>query len=360
MSSAGAPGWWAIASRTEQAGGLPVWRQALEALALKVFRGIGPRYYHVARLGRPQLRFADKWAHLTQREYDAYVDALNAPAYQKVSQHKVTEKAVLSLLGLPTPRFLGFFHTQRGMGAAGQALTDGVALAQLLQPLDGQQVCFKRVEGFGGAGFAALKVDTSDGVLRHPQHGESHSFEAWAQRLALDPEGWLIEEHLPQHEQLAWFNASSLNTLRLWVLDDGHGTRVTHAMLRVGRRGEQVDNTTHGGMALPVDVATGTTQAGPDLKRPGELSHIHPDSGLDLAGRTLPFWPDALDLAVRSLHAFPHMHFAGLDVAIAPDGPRIIELNVCPDRISSLRWDLPLRAYFKQAITRRATLTSVR
>ncbi len=33
------------------------------------------------------------------------------------------------------------------------------------------------------------------------------------------------------------------------------------------------------------------------------------------------------------MQAFPHVNVAGVDVAIGTDGPRMIELNVRPDRI---------------------------
>src|SRR5687767_2917604 len=87
-----------------RAGGLPTWRQFAELVVLYVFRRMGPGYYMQARFWRRNVPFRDKWRHAHQVEYLKYVHALNPPAYLKASQHKVTEKAVLELLRVPTPR----------------------------------------------------------------------------------------------------------------------------------------------------------------------------------------------------------------------------------------------------------------
>lgn len=324
----------------------------MEALLLKTFRNLGPMYYQRARFARREIPWRDKWAHATQREYEQFIDALNPPDYQKASQHKVLEKATLTLLGLPTPRFLAFFHPQRGQDGQGAWLRSCTDLAAFLQALDGQRVCFKQVEGFGGSGFMALDVRDGGSVLQHPVDGKQTSVEAWYAQLCADEAGWLIEAYMPQHPAMALFNSSSVNTLRLWVLDAHGGPRITHALVRVGRAGDQVDNTTRGGLALPIQMDSGLTLSGPDLKHPGQWQTHHPDSGVCLVGLPIPHWHEAQALAVRALQAFPRMRFAGLDIAIGVDGPMVIELNVQPDRISALRWDLPLRRYFREALAR--------
>jgi hypothetical protein len=311
-------------------------------------RGLGPNYYLAARLGRRHLSWRTKARHMTPREYLAVVDRLNPPAYRKASQHKVLEKGALSLLGLPTPAFVGYFHPQCGHEPHGRALRSAEELRAVLAAHVGQRLCFKPVEGYGGEGFLALDVLADEGpLLRHPITGVVRPVEALAAELLQRPDGWLIEHYLDQHPDLAAFNASSLNTLRLWVLDRGDGPRVTHALLRVGRAGSQVDNTSRGGLVVGVDVATGRTRAAPDRQRPQCLVTHHPDSGQPLVDRPLPHWPAVLALAAQALHAFPHMRFAGLDMAIAPDGPRLIEVNVLPDSVGALTFDIALKDYFE-------------
>lgn len=339
--------WFARAQRQAAQGAWPVWRQTLEAACLWATRGLGPNYYLAARMGRRSLSWRTKTRHATPREYRALIDRLNPAPYRKASQHKVLEKGVLSLLGLPTPRFVAFFHAERGRDGDGGPLTDARMLQALLALHSGQRLCFKPVEGFGGAGFRSLDVLPGGASLQHPITQATLSTAELAAELLQSVDGWLIERHQAQHPQLAALNPSSLNTLRLWVLDRGEGPRITHALLRVGRAGVQVDNTSQGGLVVLVNVATGCTQAGPDVHQPEKWLTHHPDSGVPLADLHLPHWPEVHTLAERALCAFPHMRFAGLDVALAPEGPVLIEVNVQPDSIGALTFDLALKDYFE-------------
>ena len=328
-------------------GGLPVWRQFLEMLALKLGRDIGPNYYHTGRFWRREIPFRDKWRHANEREYDELLFAINPAVYQKMSQHKVLEKATLTLFSVPTPRFIAFFHASRGYDRDGNPLMNATDLARVLKPYAGACVCFKAVEGFGGRSFAALDVADDGASLQHPISGQRWTLAQWCEELLQAPDGWLLEEYLPQHPELAAINASSVNTLRIWLIERDGVIVPTHAILRVGRAGSQVDNTTSGGFACVVDMASGRLHDGLDLKRPHQPIQKHPDSGVTLAGRQLPFWPETLALGVKALSVFPEMRFAGIDVAITPTGPAMIELNVMPDRISAVRWDLPHKDYFE-------------
>jgi len=138
-------------ARARQAG-LPVWRQLIEMLILKLWRDLSPNYYLLARFWRPELRWRDKSDHLNQREYRRLVDRLNPAAYRKISQHKVVEKAMLTLLGIPTPRFIGFWHKHDGRTAAGQPLRSARDLGNLFANDCVRKICFKLVEGWGGVG----------------------------------------------------------------------------------------------------------------------------------------------------------------------------------------------------------------
>ena len=332
-------------------GGLPVARQVLEMLLLKLLRDLGPNYYHAARFWRREIPFRNKWRHANDREYDALLFALNPAVYQKVSQHKVTEKATLHLFGVPTPAFIGFFHRFRGGDRDNGGLRNGDDLQRLLASRAGQRICFKAVEGFGGRSFAALDVGDDGNSLQHPISGQRWTAQEWAAELLQAPDGWLLEEFLTQHPALAAINSSSVNTLRIWVLEQRGEFRSHHAILRIGRAGSQVDNTTSGGFACPVDMASGRLQAGLDLRRPHQPITHHPDSGIELVGRVVPYWQESLALGAKALSVFPEMRFAGVDVAITPNGPVMIELNVFPDRISALRWDLPHKDFFEPALS---------
>jgi glutathione synthase/RimK-type ligase-like ATP-grasp enzyme len=102
--------------------------------------------------------------------------------------------------------------------------------------------------------------------------------------------------------------------------------------LRIGRAGSLVDNHSSGGIVAPVDLGTGEVHAAIDGLPAREVFPLHPDHGAPIEGQRIPFFGESLELARRSLLAFPFFRFAGVDVAIVADGPRVLELNPSPDR----------------------------
>jgi hypothetical protein len=92
-----------------------------------------------------------------------------------------------------------------------------------------------------------------------------------------------------------------------------------------------VDNLAQGGLAAPIDLATGTI-CGPAVQKDYYgvgLRSIdkHPDSGQEFFGFAIPQWTEALDLARRAHASFPSVHFVGWDIAILQEGPALVEAN---------------------------------
>jgi hypothetical protein len=324
---------------------LPFWRQSMEMGALFLLRGIGPGYYLQARWWRPSVPFADKWAHVNRKEYNAFIDRWNRPGYQKSSQHKVIEKAILQLVGVPTPEFIGYLHPQRGACADGVALRGAADLELLCRKLIGKKVCLKPVEGYGGAGFSAFEIGKADDmpVFRHPVTGAETSIADWWRLAEQNREGYIVEHYLHQHPVLSSIHPNSVNTLRIWLYQARGEYRIAGAFLRVGRKGSMVDNTSQGGIFCPVELATGILTHAANAKNPLETMDAHPDTGGRISDVQLPYWQECQDVAMQAMRAFPHVNIAGVDVAIAVDGPRMIELNVRPDQIGCARLNLPLK-----------------
>jgi hypothetical protein len=329
-------------------GGLPASRQLIEMVILKLWRDLGPNYYLLARFWRPELRWRDKSAHLNVRQYGRLVNRMNPEAYRKISQHKVVEKSMLTLLGSPTPRFVGFWHKDDGRTAAGGPLRCARDLKRLLAHDRVRKICFKPPEGWGGRGFMAAEVERiHDNISLRLHAGRFRttveSIESMAERLDL-PGGYLIEEYLEQHSVLMGLNPSSVNTLRLWVIREGASFRLTGAFLKVGRPGSLVDNLSAGGLLCGLDLADGRVTDVRDSTIQASTYVNHPDTGASIVGVVVPFWHDCCRLAGDALRAFPHMNFSSPDVAVAQDGPRIIELNMEPDRTLQCDFDRPAKA----------------
>lgn len=328
-------------------------RQWLEMLALFVLHGNGPGFYQMGGFWRTGERWSSMARHLSYRQFKAQVDALNPPDYQKLSQNKIAEKAILTLLGIPTPRFIGLLQKDHGRDTSGAPLRNADELARLMARDPAPRVCFKLVEGHGGKGFVAADV-LRGSELRFrtltplgpagPSVGEGISADDLVTRLGDAPR--VIEAYLDQHPAYAAFNPTSVNTLRIWVLRHGTQTSTRLAFLRLGRAGALVDNRSAGGIVVPIDVDTGRMSQGLDGQPRRQVFSVHPDSGVRIEGVVLPRFGEAIALAEQCLTVFPYMNFAGMDVAMTPDGPAIIESNVQPARSGAVHVGIPSRDVF--------------
>ncbi|NND60147.1 MAG: hypothetical protein HKN49_07745 [Gammaproteobacteria bacterium] len=329
-------------------GQLPIWRQLIEMVLLFVYRQNGPGYYMFGRFWRRDLPLRQKLKHSSERSYKRRINELNDPRYQKISQHKIAEKALLKLFSMPTPEFLGFLSVSGGRSATGAPLTTPQDLIDLLADRRPAAICFKPVEGTCGVGFQATAIrcgDDSTAQLRPLPNGDWQSvadfFNAYLQPAELAT-GYLVEEYLQQHPWYEQLNPDSVNTVRLYVIQSVSGqARVLGGYLRIGRVGSAVDNATLGGIFCPIDVHTGVIGPARFNTYDSDDFQRHPDSGLELAGATLPCWDEIMALANRLLHIFPHTRFAGVDIAVGNNGPCVIELNVEPDRTAACDIDLP-------------------
>jgi len=328
--------YWGLAGQRAREGHESVIRQLLQMAAVAIVTGNGPGFYQMAGFWRRSVSWREKRAHLGSAAYRRRVGALNPIEYRKLTQNKLPEKGLLSLLGFPTPTFVGFLHPSSGRTASGDPLRTGDDLARLLGSINADRLCFKPVEGWGGKGVEMVEVLRGERVLLRPLRAgrpmDCASFvgELLARNAAA---GMLVERYLEQHPVMADFNPSSVNTCRVWVVRGAGGvTKVVVAYLRIGRGGSIVDNQSSGGIVAPIDLDTGVTGVAIDgLPTRAEFA-AHPDHGAPIAGLEIPFWAEVRTTAQAALGAVPRLRFAGLDIAIGPAGPIVLELNASPDR----------------------------
>ncbi len=324
---------------------ISVSRQFGEMAFLYLTRQLGPMLYYEARLWSRSYSMKQKMRFMNGEQYRHRISVLNPPNYRKLSQHKLVEKSLLTLLGVPTPRFIGYLHPNEGCTPDFKPLTTPESLALMLTDSTYSKICFKLSEGWGGEGFVAAEIHRSPKglLLKNCANDEPPCSSAEFVGRYLDfRQGLVIEEYLEQHNVLQAFNPTSVNTLRIWLKKTENNVTLLGAIVRVGRKGAVVDNSGQGGFIVQVDSKTGvlgevlTTEVIP------QRSSQHPDSGLRLTGQQLPYWSESVALAKRSLLVFPHARFTGLDLAISPSGPVIIELNLEPDKVTARNFQKPL------------------
>ena len=332
-------------------GHLSVLRQIMEMVFLFAWRHQGPGYYHTAGFWRKNISWKDKLAHMNMEEYKSTVKHLNQLPYQKTSQNKIIEKAILALYKIPSNEFIGYLDKSCGYDQYGNALQTLSDFTNLIENSTWNKICFKPVESWAGQGFLAVNIirKNNDVLFERMDNKEILAVDELNQQYLKigHRRGKLIEAFLEQHEWYANLNPSSVNTFRLWVVKNKNKAQTKLAYVRIGRAGSLVDNQSGGGIVAPVNLKTGTLGAAIDGLPTRELWTHNPDTGALIQGEKPPFFEESMRLAEKSLMCFQGLEFAGVDVAVGSDGPVIIELNVNPDREGAAFTDIPTKAVFQ-------------
>lgn len=199
------------------------------------------------------------------------------------------------------------------------------------------KIILKRRVGYGGKGIDVIdksqvtKSEYDDLVRRH--------------------ENYIFEEF---HRQTGWIhviNPSSLNTIRVATVQVKGEIDVVFSYLRVGVEGSVVDNLHSGGIRFPINHHTGELYAGMNY----QINNIekHPDSGIQIAGETIPNWDEICSFCMNAHERAPeNLRFVGWDVCLDEDDMCLIEGNSGPGfppiEDPSDDWWKKIKSYFSK------------
>lgn len=137
----------------------------------------------------------------------------------------------------------------------------------------------------------------------------------------------LLEEVIRQSDDLAAFNDSSVNTCRVATFKTKNEVLVPWGAVRMGRKGQFVDNAHQGGIFIAVDTHNGKL-AGEAVDTHGNTYAVHPESGIVLNGYQLPEWDNAIELVKKAAEEVPKVQYSSWDLAHTPDkGWVVVEVN---------------------------------
>ena len=171
----------------------------------------------------------------------------------------------------------------------------------------------KPVSAEQGQGISVLRTDDKDALKE------------LMDKKASDP--FILEELLSNCDEMQEINSASLNTLRVYtIVPKGEEPKVISTSLRCGCGDSIVDNWGAGGIGYPVDIQSGIIYTyGRDKK--GNPYVFHPGSNVRMVGLAIPFYKEAIDYAIKCTKHNKNVLYAGVDIALTPDGPELVELN---------------------------------
>jgi len=316
---------WLNGGAVRRRGGKGVLRQAIEQIWFAARFGVLPPWYYMFEMFDPAQQL--KAPHYIHR-YELKNGLLqilrrNVPAARRSpTQNKIAFLKRCRKAGIRT---LPNFATLK----AGK-LQLSVAKTQLLA----QDLFVKPARGRGGEG-AGLWQRGADGYRL--QDGPPLSPPDLLKHLAAlsHSKTLLVQPRARNHSAIADLSNGALCTARIVTMrNESGGHEAVCALFRMAvGDNRQVDNFHAGGIAAPIDVATGRLGAATDwgLRPRHGWKAQHPDTGGRIEDRILPLWAETRALAERAHDAFADRYIIGWDMAILEDGPAIVEANGGPD-----------------------------
>ncbi|HEY5995238.1 MAG TPA: sugar-transfer associated ATP-grasp domain-containing protein [Gallionellaceae bacterium] len=247
-----------------------------------------------------------------------YIYTRNERTYFPLADDKLLAKEILVPAGVRMPetyRTYGYFYELRNLERDLDAYRDFV---------------IKPAQGSGGSGIVVIvgrhgrdwlgisgRIYTLYDLQKHISDiiFGVYSFDLGDQAI--------IESRIVQHPEMQELSPLGLADVRIIMCDD----HPIMAMTRIPtRQSDGKANLHQGALGVAIDIASGTTTRAQFLGQPIDK---HPDSGIHLAGRQLPFWPQIIELARLAAQAVP-LKYLGVDISLSPDGPQLLEINVRP------------------------------
>ncbi len=134
----------------------------------------------------------------------------------------------------------------------------------------------------------------------------------------------LLEEILIQAPELAAFNDSAVNSMRMVTLVCADNTvKVMAAVLRISRKGKYADNFHHEGIAALIDIKTGIVYT-TGVDRKWNRYVVHPDSGKPIVGFKVPHWAEIVNTVRKAAMVHPEVRYVGWDVMIKNNGQIVL------------------------------------
>lgn len=177
----------------------------------------------------------------------------------------------------------------------------------------GERIIAKPMTGYSGLGIYKPDVSTREKAL--------------AAYDELQKAGeFFCEEVFDQTGILHEVNPSSVNTVRIYTLNDMGEIVFTFTAIRFGGSDACVDNIHANGMCCNVDFKSGTV-IGPGCNLSGNQYLYHPVSGKLLVGIRIPRWEEVVNLVRKAALRYPNQGHIAWDVAVSEDKVSIIEGN---------------------------------
>ena len=143
-------------------------------------------------------------------------------------------------------------------------------------------------------------------------------------------ENFLLQDVVKQHRAMSDLNPDSINTVRVVTYRSGMEVLVLYTAIRIGRKGQVIDNESAGGMSAKINPDGTLSKFA--FGAPGQDFIEMTDSGVKLEGYQVPSYDKALALVKEQHLNLPFHNIVGWDICIDEEGePLLLEWNTSPE-----------------------------
>lgn len=264
------------------------------------------------------------------------LNSLNSPEWAATGSDKLINYAILSALGLPYPEIYAIAARQPRHFGNIPCFVTKEPLANFIRTEMTYPFFAKPVRGYYGTGaYAVSAYDAASDSLDLNDGSRISLIQFADQILEKGRNGYLFQECLRSHPDVAEVCGNTVSTCRLDILLDKNGPRLFYTTWKVPTGNNMIDNF-HDGLTgnlqatLDNDSGVVTRVVGGIGVEQNEIAE-HPDTHKRLLGLEIPDWERIKALCYKATTAFPGLLVQGWDVAITPAGPVLVELNPTSD-----------------------------
>lgn len=314
---------------------LSFWRQFIENYHLRRSNLMEPvEYYEKLELYGSRYDNTDKRTFMSRNQFALLCKALNPP-----KSVGLFDKYVFKLFALhhnlPVAEFYGLYDARFGFTTKREPLRTAQDLRRLIERAGITEFMLKPSAGWKGKGSMLGQIN-GDGSLQIAGQGQL-TLEQVVEQMSgthhsgnkLVDDSWIVEARVRQHSWFDRYTDSCTQTVRVvtYLAADGEVLALA-AVMKISVAGNWVDSLGEVGMTAPLsdDGFMGTAVRDPFTGRL-EYLDVHPETGAPIKGEQIPFYRDAVELALRAQSLIPHLRTIGWDIAITENGPVIIEGN---------------------------------
>lgn len=276
------------------------WRYGLPYVSLEVDKILDyvPTYYHHKKLERDH-------------------DGIDTEYYG----NKLVQAFLFKERGIPTGDVVAYNKGKKWFNFSDAHEIDIVSTIENVLKETKEKLFLKPVDGQGGFGIFVLKYDGAEFLV----NGEKKYLLEFVQSLPIT--SFILQKGVLQSKQMMEINPCSVNTIRVVVQKKVDLMKMKTCIIRMGRKGKEVDNSAQGGISVKIDTETGQVASIATAEHGGGIMTCHPDTGKSFGDITIENWQE-LKTQIESIGTkLIDFKNIALDIAITDEGAKLLEFN---------------------------------